>query len=127
MRVRLGAARLTRTTCPILRSAQDDAWLVQIPLREVLVRVDAPVPQEGPVRAARLDLARIHGDREHLLAAAGFDQDPAAGIGDEAAAPELDAAVRVALVADAVDRANVHAVGDGMATLDRLPRGLLLV
>src|SRR4029450_5959082 len=42
------------------------------------------------------------------------------------AAPELDAPRRVALVSDTVHRADVDAVGDGMASLDRLPGRLLL-
>ena len=57
---------------------------------------------------------------------AALDEDPAARIGHEAAAPELDAALGIALVADAVHRADVHAVGDRVAPLDRLPRALLL-
>ena len=50
--------------------------------------------------------------------------DLAERIGDEAAAPELDAVARDAgrlLVADAVDRGDVDAVGDRVRALDGLP------
>ena len=61
-----------------------------------------------------------------MVTGAALDDGPAAGIGHEAAAPELDPAARVALVAHAVDGADVDAVGNGVAPLDRFPGRLLL-
>ena len=65
-------------------------------------------------------------DDQHLFSGAALHDHPAARIGDEAAAPELDAAVRRALEPDPVHGADVDAVGDGVASLDGFPRGLLL-
>src|SRR6185436_12584721 len=57
----------------------------------------------------------------------GLGDGAAVGIADERGAEELDARVLRALVAHAVDRADVDAVGDRVRALDRLPRGGLLL
>src|SRR5688572_7274001 len=99
---------------------------VQVPSGDVLVCVDPAVAEEGPMGAARAHLREIAGGDEHFFSGPAFDQETSARIRDEAAAPELDAALGVALVAYPVHRAHVDAVGDGVASLDRLPGRLLL-
>src|SRR5690242_1327238 len=88
-------------------------WSIEVPAREVAVGVDAAVAQERPVGPAHVDLGEIAYRGQHLLVGATFDEQTTAGVGDEAAAPELETAVitRFAgtrpLVAHAVDRADV--------------------
>ena len=60
-------------------------------------------------------------DQDLLAVAAGPGEDPAEGVGDERAAPELDAAVGRPLVADPVDGRDVDAVADGVGPLHGLP------
>src|ERR1019366_6693167 len=103
---------------------------VKVALRETVVGVDAAVPQERPVGAHAIDLRQVAIGREDCFVAAALHQYLAMGIDDERCAPELDAEVfRLAagkhLVPDAVDRHDVAAIGDRVASLDGLPRRLL--
>src|SRR5206468_5769728 len=84
--------------------------LIEVSPGEVLVGVDAAIPKEGPMGAAGVDLGQVAGGDHDLVAGAALDQQPAAGIGDEAAAPELDPAAGLALVPYPVDRADVDPV-----------------
>ena len=77
------------------------------------------------------------GVEDLFLVVGGLGEDAAEGVGDEAAAPELEAAAAcgrrglasltplwidvAVLVADAVDGADEDAVGDGVGALDGLP------
>ena len=88
--------------------------------------------------AGGFDLRGVEVGVENLFAVMrGLGKDAAEGVGDEAAAPELetagggvvagagecDAVVNdiAVFVPDAVDRADKDAVGDGVGTLDGLP------
>ena len=88
--------------------------------------------------AGGFDLGGVEVGVEDLFTVVrGLGEDAAEGVGDEAAAPELDAAGGgvvagaaesdavmddvAMLVADAVDRADEDAVGDGVGALNGLP------
>src|SRR5262245_40405256 len=75
---------------------------------------------------ARVDLGQIAAGDQDLLGVTAFDQNAAAGVGDEASAPEFEPPGRVTLVAYAVDRTHVDSVRDGVAPLDCFPGRLLL-
>src|SRR5688572_8450239 len=100
------------------------------------VGVDAPIAQERPVRAAEFDLCQVAIDDHHgFLVDRGALHDLSVRRGDERLAPEHDAVlvdglspgVLDDLVADAVRHADVAAVGNGVAALDRLPRVVLRI
>ena len=116
--------------------------LIEEPARNAAIRIDPAIAQEGPVLARDLDFLCVEvGVEDLFLIVRGLREDAAEGIGDEAAAPELDAAgggviagafhqdsvvLHIAvLVADAVDRADEDAVGNRVRTLDGLP-GVIL-
>src|SRR6202171_2749903 len=95
--------------------------MVEEALLDAAIRVDTAVAEEGPVAAHLFDARQIDlADQDLLLVGRRFDDDDAEGIAEEGSAPELEA--RVALVADAVHRRDVDAVGDGVPALDRAPR-----
>ena len=86
------------------------------------------------MRAAELDLVQIARDDEHFLfVCRGLGGDLAVGLGDEALAPEFDAVladgsaggVEDFFDADAVGRACVAPIGDGMGALDEFPAFVL--
>src|SRR5690606_19545075 len=99
---------------------RDPAESVDVALGDRIVRVDAAIAEERPVRPGRVDLAEIDGDEENLLLVDRcLCQDLPAGAGDEALAPELDPlASDRRLEPDTIDRGNVAAVGHRMAALD---------
>ena len=87
------------------------------------VGVDAAIAQERPVAAHALDQRRIAPRDEHLFVVAGLGDVAAERIGDERVAEEREAVgARLVLVADAVGRRDVDAVGDRVRALDRPPR-----
>src|SRR5262249_13386048 len=90
------------------------------------VRVDPPIAQERPVGPAHIHLAEIAGGREHFVALSALHEYSAAGVRHEAATPELDAPLRVALMADPIHGAHVDPIGNGVTSLHRFPRRLLL-
>lgn len=97
--------------------------LVEEPFGDVAVGVDAAVAEEGPVAAdfvLQLGIALV--DEDLFLVARCFGEDPAKRVGEERVAPEFEACISGPFFeADAVDRGDVDAVGDGMAALDGLP------
>src|SRR5688572_26360781 len=109
------------------RWARDRSVLAE-PLRDVRVGVDAPVAEERPAGAHRIDLGEIDLLDEHDLAIHGrAHEDASVGAGDEALAPELDAAraARVRLESRAVHGDHEAAVRDGMPALHGLPGPML--
>src|SRR5258708_5933173 len=130
-----GAANGGRSGSPRSSSVEEAAG-------DALVGVDAAIAEEGPVAAGVFEQFEVDLRGEDLfLVVAGLGDDAAEGVGDEAAAPELEAGgggvvagsahfyavvedVAV-LVADAVDGSGEDAVGDGVGALDGLPGGVL--
>src|ERR1700722_11634071 len=122
-------------------------WLVDEALGDAFVGVYAAVAQEGPVLAGYFDELGVEvGDEDLFFVVAGLGEDAAEGVGDEAAAPELDAGAGgvvagaaqcdrggvavggggfefdvAVLVAHAVDGADEDSVGDGVGALGGLP------
>src|SRR5690606_5606641 len=104
--------------------------LIAIALGQLLVRVDATVAQERPVSAHHIHRLEIAIGDEDLLIPAGLGEHASVRVSHERSAPELDAgcvrfAARQHLVAHAIDRAHVHAVGNRVTALDGFPRCLL--
>ncbi len=93
------------------------------------VGVDAAVAEEGPVAANLLLQLDVHlGEEDLFLVVAGLGDDAAEGIGDEGAAPELEARAVDCAAADVavswptrLTDADVDAVGDGVGALDGEP------
>src|SRR5262249_59264951 len=86
----------------------------------------APIAEERPVAAHVFhQLAIALHDQNLFLVVARLLQDLAERVADERAAPELDPVTDDPLVPDAVDRAHVGAVGDGVPAHARLPRRVL--
>src|SRR5690242_1998200 len=76
--------------------------VVEIALGQVTIGIDPAIPQEGPVGTAGVHLGKVAGGNQHLLIGASLHYQTPSGVGDETAAPELQAALRVALVTDTV-------------------------
>src|SRR5688572_33511890 len=97
MRSTSPCAVATRRACgspapPATRRSSFASLLVDEPPRDRPVGVDAAVAQERPMPADGLLVSAIAGDDQRLLVGApGLGQDRPERIGDEAAAPELDA------------------------------------
>src|SRR6185295_9932467 len=78
--------------------------------------------EEGPVASYESDaFAAALGNQDLFAIVAGARDDFAERIGDERAAPELDAA----LEADTVGSGDETAVGDRVRAMHRLPGGIL--
>ncbi len=107
--------------------------LVQKASRDRRIGIDAPVAQKGPVAARILEVLQVNFlDQDGFAVMGRLGQDAAKGIGDKGSAPELEPDARGAVaayvsmfVANAVDGSDVNAVGDGMGSLDGLPRVVL--
>ena len=107
--------------------------LIEKTFRDGLVGIDAAVAEKGPVATRLLDEMRIDFADENLLfVVRGLGNDAAERVGKKRSAPELDAltfsavAANIAVfVADAVDRTDIHSVGNGMGALDGLPGAIL--
>src|SRR5690606_38200649 len=88
-------------------------------VEQAVVRVDAAVAQKRPGAAFVFDAPGVDVRVDHAF---GFGihagEDVAAGAGDEGVAPEAE----VAFASHAVGGGDEHAVGDGVAALDRDPR-----
>src|SRR6185369_6259934 len=95
---------------------------------DAAVGVNAPVAQERPVAPHIFDALAVHFADENLFLVNGaLGDDDAERVGEKRRAPELDARTAGrALVADAVDRRDIDAVGDGVRALDGAPRVALL-
>ena len=118
-------ARPVRCTC---QRSVDEA------LREVAVGVDPAVAQERPVRAAELDLRQVavHDQDLFLVHRRALRRSGRRArrrtTGPRTRCRPCSPACpwrRGSLVADAVRRADVAAVGDGVAALDQFPRVVL--
>src|SRR6266487_2826135 len=98
------------------------------PLCQPAVGINPPVPKKRPVRARGIELPEVNRHDENLfLVRAGLGEDFAGGAGHETLSPKLDArASRWALVADAIGDSDVAAIGHGVASLDELPRLVLV-
>src|SRR5262245_49054392 len=84
----------------------DAASVVAEAARDLGVGVDAPVAEERPAGADGVDLGEVDLFHDDDLAVGGSaDEDASVGAGDEALAPELDAAApaRVGLETRAID------------------------
>src|SRR6476646_7794930 len=97
--IRCGESRLRLRTAAKPQAAPS----IDQPLRDVRIRVNAAVAQEGPIAAHLLHAAAAALDDEHLLAVVRrARQHLPERVADERRPPELQPAARVALVADAV-------------------------
>src|SRR2546426_11404569 len=92
------------------------------------VRVDPPIAQERPAAAHLLDTGEIHlSDEDRFAIARRLRHHDAERVGEERRTPELDAvraiaaALRRALVPDAVHCGDEETVRDCVRTLDRAP------
>src|SRR5205823_10268820 len=107
----------------VVLTADSRRRIIEEPPGDAVVRIDAPIPQEGPPATHLLDAPEVDlGDEERLTIGRGLRDDHAERIRQERRAPELDpVAPGYTLVAHAVHRRHVAAVGDGVAALDRAP------
>src|SRR6185503_19946742 len=101
--------------------------LIDKPLRQVTIRVNAPVTEEGPMAACGVHFGKVHGNDERLLSfGAGFVDDLPGRVGDKALAPELNAiAVQGPLKSHAVRHGDIATIRHAMAALDQFPRTML--
>src|SRR5690349_18125815 len=104
-----------------------DILIAQAP-GQITVGVDAAVAEEGPMGAGHVHFVEIARDDERFLFVdAGFSEDSARGIGDEALAPEFDAVAADGLFkTDAIGHRDEAAVRDGMTALDHFPGAVLV-
>ncbi len=104
------------------------------PPGHIPIRINPPIAQEGPMRAAELHLLQIAiRDENRLLVHRRLRDDLSIGRGHERLAPEfnsiladgLPGCVKNFLHADAIGRADKTSVGYGVAALDQLPAFVL--
>src|SRR5690349_4758280 len=90
-----------------------------------LVGINAPIAQERPIAAGVFAFGRIAFNDENLLVAVGgFRNDLTERIGDKGITPKLQSGIPIlwmAFKADAIYHSGVHAVGNGVAALNRFP------
>src|SRR5262245_16721602 len=95
----------------------------EISIQDRAVRVDAAIAEERPVPTHRFDERRIAARDDDVLGLSGLGDHAPEGVGYERMAEERDAVGSwFVLVADAVRRGDVDAVGNGVRALNRLPR-----
>src|SRR6058998_1527619 len=94
-------------------------------IEDGLIGVDAAIAQEGPVPARFLALCRVaFNDEDFLFVMGSLGDNLTKRIGHKGISPEFQARVAIfglAFETDAVDDSSVHAVGDGVTTLNRAP------
>ena len=104
--------------------------IVQEPLSESLIGVDASISQEWPIAPNVLDQAEIaFDDEDGLFVVRGSRQDPTEWVRHEGASPKTNSAARRALepfVTNPVGRNDEDSICDRMTALDGLP-GVALV
>src|SRR6476661_4414582 len=100
--------------------------LVEVTLGKIAVGIDPAISKKGPVGTTGADLGEIAFRDQDFLIGASLDQQAATRIGHEAATPELQSTLWISLMTDSVHGAYVETVGDGVASLDGFPGGLLL-
>src|SRR6266700_4389546 len=113
-----------REPCPASRAAV----LIDPPLGQLGVGIDAAVAQKGPVRAGDIHLAQIdRHDKRLFLVGAGSGENFSGSAGDEALSPEFQPlSVGRFFQADTIAWGHVAAVGHSVAALDEFP-GLVLL
>src|SRR5205823_4910484 len=100
------------------------------PLGHIPISINPPIPQERPMRSAELDLLQIarHDENFFLVDARALDH-LSVRLGHEALSPEFDAVfahgfsvgAEDVFNANAIRRADVTTIRDGVASLDQLP------
>ena len=89
-----------------------DLMLSEVAAGDAAVGVDAAVAQEGPVAAGVFEQGAVDfGDEDFFAVVRGLRDDAAEGVGDEGAAPELEACAFGAFEGDAVVRRRRRARG----------------
>src|SRR5205823_4533955 len=123
-------------------SRESEAWaaptssratLIQEPMRDASVAVNAAVAQERPVAAHVFKMLQITlADQDFFLIMRGFNDDPSKGIAQKRSAPESQALAFSAVAIDiaelmtyTIDHAHKNAVGNGVRTLNS-PPGIML-
>src|SRR6266404_5173770 len=100
-------------------------FFAQPTIQDWRVSIDAAVTQKRPIAAGVLALRGIAlDDEDFFLVVRGFGENLAERIGDERIAPEFQSRIAffgLAFESDTIYDRGVHAVGNGMATLDRFP------
>ena len=92
---------MKRTYLPAVSVRRPCTHWIEKALRDAAVGVDAPVAEEGPVTAGLFDQRGVDlGDENFFGVVRGFGKDAAEGIGEKAAAPELDSLPCGAVAAD---------------------------
>src|SRR5579864_560788 len=102
---------------------------VQKPLRDAGIAINTAVAQEWPVAADVFQMLQVAlADQDFFLVVRRLNDDPSKGVAEKRSAPEFQAlalgaiAADIAkLVANPVDHADKHAVGDGMGALNCPP------
>ena len=124
-----------RSGPPVLPTLE--AGLARLKIEEALrnrrVEIDAAVAQKRPIAADILKVLEVDlPDQDVFSIVRGLGKDAAEGIGQERASPKLEAGAFRPVAPDvsvflphAVDSGYVDAVGDGVASLNGLPRLIL--
>src|SRR5437868_3872149 len=107
------------------RSLSSSLFFAEPAVQDRLIRINAAISQEGPVAASFFTLRGIAlGDKNLLFAIGSFGNDLPERIRDKGIAPEFQpgiAILRVTFESHAVHHGRIHAVGNGVAALDRFP------
>src|SRR5207247_3856245 len=91
------------------------------------VGFDPAVAKKGPMCSGSLHAVQVAGDdKDFLPIVGGYLQKGSGGIANKTCSPEFEAARRRgALVSHTVHGYDIDSVGDGMASLDNFPGGVL--
>ena len=123
----LGTINNARETALELSGLDTHQALIDEAPRQVAVRLNPPVAQEGPVRPLGIDFFKIDLDHQNLLFVHGRAGNDFSGrIRNEALTPKFQArpAIRC-LMADSVRRSDIATIRNRMSTLNGFPRGVL--
>src|SRR5262245_40066036 len=110
----------------LISSSESTFPSIDIPPRNLPVRINPPVPQERPVGPLHVEPAQVTcGNHQFFLVDAPLRHDLATGITHEALPPELDSAAGVPFMSHPVRHRHEHTIRNGVAPLNRLPGGML--